>query len=468
MSDLTIIFGMTFGYIILTTLVGVWSIKYAKDTTSFMTARSLMGPFIVGILMMSEFIGTGSTMGTAQAGFTKGISAAWNVLTLGLGYLLYAFFMAPRFNALGEYTISGALAKKYGKALKMVVSLVMIYALTTVNVSMYTGGAATIATLLGISIPTAVYIIGFASILTVSIGGLRGVGISNLIHAGMKYLGLIILTFVAWNLLRESPGALAKLPAAHFSLTGIGVSTLIAWTVANIGAVFSTQYVIQCISSLSNEKEARKASIVASISIAPIGIFAAFIGLSARALFPDIKSVTAMPVFLKVMNPWEAGIVTCSIVAAAFVSIMACKLGATALFMKDFYIPLLKPSEKHQLMATRITAVLIGILPIPFALYVPGLLKTIFFARALRTAVAVIAVFMFYLPRVGGSTSAVVGLLCAFVGTTAWFIAGDPWGIDNIYIALAIPTVSMIVDRLIRGPAGSGKSEKLPDSKGAR
>jgi SSS family solute:Na+ symporter len=453
MTDLGIILGITFGYIILTTIIGMWSVKYAKDTTSFMTARSLMGPFIVGILMMSEFIGTGSTLGTAQTAFNKGISAAWNLITLGVGYLLYAFFMAPKFNALKEYTISGALARKYGNAMRVVVSIIMIYALTTVNVSMYTGGAATIAMLLGISIPTAVYIIGAASILTVSVGGLRGVGISNLIHAGFKYLGLIVTAWVAWNLLQKSPGAMARLPEMHFSLTGIGMPTLIAWTVANIGAVFSTQYVIQCVSSLNDPAEARKASIVASIAIIPIGFFAAYIGLSARALFPDIKSVMAMPAFLKVMNPWEAGIVTSSIVAATFVTIMACKIGATALFMKDFYIPLVKPGEKHQLLAARIVSVFIGLLPLPFALYVPGLLKTIFFARALRTSVAVIAIFMFYLPHFGSSRGAVAGLICAFVGTTAWFIAGDPWGIDNIYIAAVIPGAAMLIDRLFRGPA---------------
>ncbi len=48
MGDLGIIFGLTIGYIVITTLVGVWSAKYAKDTTSFMTAKNLMGPFIVG------------------------------------------------------------------------------------------------------------------------------------------------------------------------------------------------------------------------------------------------------------------------------------------------------------------------------------------------------------------------------------------------------------------------------------
>src|SRR5208337_5610162 len=199
MDRLAIIFGISFVYIIVTTVVGMWSLRRTKDTESFMTAKHQMGAIVIGILMMSEFIGTGSTLGTAQTAFTKGISAAWNLITLGLGYLLYAFFMAPKFNAMKEYTISGALAQKYGPGMRTIVSLIMIYALTTVNVSMYTGGAATIATLLGISIPTAVYIIGVATIINVTAGGLRGVGISNLIHAAFKYLGLIVTAIVAWK-----------------------------------------------------------------------------------------------------------------------------------------------------------------------------------------------------------------------------------------------------------------------------
>ena len=448
MERLAVIFGIVAAYIIVSTLVGVWSVKYTKDTTSFMTAKKQMGPLVVGILMMSEFIGTGSTLGTAQTAYEKGIGAAWNLITLGVGYLLYAYFMAPKFNALGEYTISGALAKKYGTGVRTVVSLTMIYALTAVNVSMYTGGAATIASLLHISIETAVFIVGVATILNVTLGGLRGVGKANLIHTMFKYLGLIVVAWAGWQMLQARPEVMAKVPATHFSPTNIGIPTLIAWTVANIGAVFSTQYVIQCISSLSTPAEAKKASIVASITIVPIGFLAAYIGISAKALFPNIKSVMAMPAFFNVMDPWLAGIAVSSIVAATFVTILACQLGATALVMKDFYIPLVNPDEKHKIMATRIIAILIGLAPIPFALYVPGLLKTLFFARALRTAVAVVAIFMFYLPHVGSSRSATVGLLCSVVATTVWFSLRNPWGIDNIYIAATIPALVMALDYL--------------------
>jgi len=424
------------------------SLKRTKDTESFMTAKHQMGPIVIGILMMSEFIGTGSTLGTAQAAYEHGISAAWNVITLGLGYLLYAYLLAPKFNKLGEYTISGALASRYGNGIRTVVSLTMIYALTTVNVSMYTGGAATVASLLGISIQTAVFIIGAATILNLSFGGIRGVGHSNLIHATFKYLGLIVVAWAGWTMLRAEPRAYRLIPQTHYSLTGVGVSTLLAWTVANTGAVFSTQYVIQCISSLSSPGDAKKASIVAAVTMAPIGILAAYIGLSSRALFPNIDSVMAMPAFFNVMNPWTAGIAVSGIIAATFVTVLACQLGATALIMKDFYIPLVNPDEKHKIRATRIISILIGLAPIPFALYVPGLLKTIFFARALRTTVAVLAVFMFYLPWLGTNRSAVAALVLSVIGATVFFILDNPWGIDNIYVAVVVPVLVMLACHL--------------------
>jgi SSS family solute:Na+ symporter len=49
---------------------------------------------------------------------------------------------------------------------------------------------------------------------------------------------------------------------------------------------------------------------------------------------------------------------------------------------------------------------------------------------------------------VGTSRSAFVGLLCSVLGTTLFFILGNPWGIDNIYVAAIIPGLVMVADRL--------------------
>lgn len=55
---------------------------------------------------------------------------------------------------------------------------------------------------------------------------------------------------------------------------------------------------------------------------------------------------------------------------------------------------------------------------------------------------------MFYLPTVGTSRGALVGLICSVIGTTLFFIMGNPWGIDNIYVAAIIPGLVMIAERL--------------------
>ena len=385
-----IIFGIAIAYLIMTTAIGVWSAKYSKDTNSFMSAKSQMGVYLVGILLVSEFIASASTLGTAQTAFDKGISASWVFISLSAGFLLYGFLLAGKVNQTGEYTISGVISQKYGNNSRMLVSMIMAYAVTTVNVLAYTAGAVVIASLLGISTTPAVYIIAILATISVAAGGIRGVGYSNIIHFIVKYFAIVITAVIAWMLLKERHLSLDSLPATHFSMTGVGIPTIIAWTVGNIGAVFSTQYVIQSISSLSNIKDAKKASIVASVWLLPLGFIGAYIGLAAKVLFPTIKRVQALPEFLKYMNPWLAGVVVSGILAVSFVTSLACNLGATALVMKDFYIPLVKPSPKNQMIAIRVLAIFLGLLPIPFALYVPALLKTVFFARALRTSIAVV------------------------------------------------------------------------------
>ncbi|WP_371372864.1 sodium:solute symporter family protein [Sporomusa aerivorans] len=460
MDKAWIVFGCTVAYIIITTVVGMWSVKTTKDTDSFMTAKHQMSAWVVGILLMSEFIGPGATVGTAQGGFEKGLAVAWNSSTLAIGYWLYSYFLAPKMNALGEYTISGALAKHYGANVRMLVSVTMAIALTTVNVAAFTGGAAALSALLHVSIEQAIFIIAICATLNVAFGGIKGVGIANIIHASFKYLGLIIIAGTAWVMIQDKPILLDKIPAAHFSLVdGVGLPQVIAWVIANVGAIFSTQYVLQSISSLPSPADARKATIIAGLAIFPIGFISAYIGVLARGIFPDIKSVMALPAFFDLMNPWLVGICAAAMIAATFVTILACQLGATALIMKDFYVPLMKPNDRQNIWATRIMAIVIGFLPIPFALFVPGMIKTFFFARALRTAITILVLFMFYKPHMATQTGGMVALVLSVIGTVAWMLLDNPWGIDNIYIALVTPAVVMCIDHLIRKSRQTEKAE---------
>ena len=47
---------------------------------------------VIGVLLMSEFIGSKSTIGVAQAAFESGAAALWAVLTAAIAFLLFRFF----------------------------------------------------------------------------------------------------------------------------------------------------------------------------------------------------------------------------------------------------------------------------------------------------------------------------------------------------------------------------------------
>ena len=75
--------------------------------------------------MMSEFVGAKSTIGTAQSAFESGLAAAWAVLSAAIGFPLFGVFLARKLYASGEFTISGAIARKYGRSTQVTVSLII-------------------------------------------------------------------------------------------------------------------------------------------------------------------------------------------------------------------------------------------------------------------------------------------------------------------------------------------------------
>ena len=83
----------------------------------------------------------------------------------------------------------------------------------------------------------------------------------------------------------------------------------------------------------------------------------------------------------------------------------------------------------------------------------PEVLKLSFFTRAIRLSISVVAVIALYAPFFRSTRGANAGLIGACVVTSVWYLLGDPFGINNMYIALLTPAVIMVIDRLIPGKA---------------
>ena len=422
----------------------------SRTSEQFMTGARAMPAVVVGVLMMSEFVGAKSTVGTAQEAFQSGMAAGWAVLGASIGFLLFGLFMVRKLYESGEYTISAAIAQKYGKSTMLTVSVIMIYALLLVNVGNYVSGAAAIATALHVSLPLAMCIIAAVSTFYYVFGGFKGVAWVTILHSAIKVIGIFIILFVAMSLTGGIAPMQAKLPAHYFTWDGkIGFTTIFAWTFGTVGAIFSTQFIVQAISSTPSANEARKATFYAAAFCLPLGLVLALIGVAAKYLYPDMNSLYALPVFLEKMPPLVSAFVTTSLVASIFVSVCTVALAIASLVVRDFYVPYWKPTPERELKMTRLFSILIGVIPLVFVFFVPEILKLSFFTRALRLSITIVAMMGFYLPLFSSNRGATAGLIGAAISTTVWYLLGNPFGIDNMYVAAATPLVVMALERLL-------------------
>jgi SSS family solute:Na+ symporter len=53
-----------------------------------------------------------------------------------------------------------------------------------------------------------------------------------------------------------------------------------------------------------------------------------------------------------------------------------------------------------------------------------------------------------------------VALVLSLIGTISWMILGNPYGIDNIYVAIFIPAAVILFDYAVN----KSKKNKLPET----
>ncbi|ACA15816.1 Na+/solute symporter [Methylobacterium sp. 4-46] len=458
-----IVLSLTLAYMAAMGVISLVARRHARSAGSFTSGGARYPAVLIGFLLMSEFIGTAASVGTTQTAVKVGLSAAWNIAALGIGFMLYAFFLADRFKTLGENTISGALARAYGRPTKLATSVIMIFALQIVAISTYAGGGTVLSGLLRVDRSTAIVLTGVVATLYVGVGGMHSVIYTNVLHALVKYIGILVAAVFALSQVGGLGTLQAQVPARMFAADTVGWAQIFAWLVAGIGAVFSTQYVIQAINTVEDGRTARAASFWCAVLLVPFGLLAALVGVCGGVLMPALPPIQVLPALIGRMDDLLAAIVVAGLAGSLFGTISALSIGAATLLYKDFYLPLRGEEGRGALAFVRVATVVVGLVPIPLAIYAPDILKVTFLAKSLRTTLAVLVLFAFYAPQFARPRAAVVSILSSLVLTIGWFLAGDPFGIDNAYVALVIPLVVMGADRLLARPS-PGAPAPLPVS----
>jgi SSS family solute:Na+ symporter len=375
------LYGVTIAaYLLALLAVGLWKSRGVATQDDIMVAGRSLGPNVLALTMLATWIGTGSLLGGAGAGYRYGLAAIWLSAGAWAG-IIVLWWIAPRARAFASYTVPEMLEARYHPAARVLGTVVTIVAYTTIVAYQFRGGSLilnlaldfdrTLAGWTGLEWPWGMICTAAVVMLYTALAGMLSVAYTDVANGLILIAGLLIATpfFLAdaggFSHLRDS------LPAEHFTFMG----TLSPLQVLGIGLpalvlILGEANMYQRFFSARSEQAARRAVplwFVLTVGVETLIVLLAVLG---RVVYPElsIEGGEHEQILLRVLRfalpagaaalLLAAGVAIVVSTATSFLLVPATNL------INDVYKRYLRPraSQRSLVGLTRLAIVLLGLL----------------------------------------------------------------------------------------------------------
>lgn len=408
-------------YMLIMLAIGIWAGRYNKDMTDFLLAGRRLGLLLATFTLTATYFGGGYFMGLSSYAYEHGWVALWQAIGGGLGLILVGF-IAFKMRKLEFYTVPDYLVHRYGgktiRALSAGLSLVALVGILGAQVL----ATRAVLAMVGVGSDLGLVIAALLFVGYTVIGGLWAVTLTDFVQISIATIGAIIAAAVAFSKVGGYQSLVGAVTAqgvgeGFFTLSG-GDYSLVMWLVLPMMMyTLIGQDVYQRVFAAKDSKTARNAGILSGIAIIVICIFTVFIGLAARALFPDLadSSLAATMVISKFFHPVAAGLILAAILAAIMSTADSLLTAGTSHIIKDFYMEVFgvkeEGNEKKLLSLSRWWTLILGVGSIFFALAVPSIIDVLNYSYFLYTGGVFVPVVGGILWKGATRQGAIAGLL---------------------------------------------------------
>ena len=324
---------------------------------------------MICVTIIGLAVGGASTIGVSEHAFRVGLSAGWYTIAWALGAIVMGLFMAKKYREQNITTITELIERHHTKgAVILGVFCQIVIQLVIISLQYIAGGSILHAILPDIfDFHTGMIVSAITFIGITFIGGMWSASLSNVLNIILIYVGILAATIIQFKKIGSMDHLAAALPAnvPWFSfIDGVGPVTITSWVVTLITVNLSLQSILQISLGAKDAATAKKGFVWGGILMLPVGVLAAFLGLVAKAMYPDAQAALALPQVIVGLQPVLAGVTLAALWAADVSTACNLLLSAGTLFSSDIYKRFINPQcdQARQLLMTRACIIISGIL----------------------------------------------------------------------------------------------------------
>lgn len=450
--------------IVIAYLIGMLAIGYLtnkffiKGSEDYLVAGRRLGVLFVAASLAANNVGGGSSVGVAQRAFTDqwGLSAGWYVLAAAIGVIPLAYF-APYIRKAVAITIPEVVERRFGVTAGLITAILNATALFGLTASQILASGTIISALVGLDLSVAIIFAAFIVIVYTVMGGLFADALSDLIQWFVISFGLLVAVPFVISGAGGWEAITAALPPGHLSWTKVGFTQIFSLIIMYFVTFLSGPEIISRFNAAENEATARKAALFGAVLMGVYAFIPAFIGVVARAKFPEIESSQALVTAVFNLAPeWIGGLVAAAIISATMSSADSDMLCASSIIVKDIIQKYFKPDieDRKIITLTRVFNVIIGLGGMFIALFKINIITLNTFSFALRSAGPFAAFGLGLVWKSATKNAGILSILGGAIGAIVWQVLKEPFGILAIVFGAAVSIVVFALVTVIENAMG--------------
>ena len=436
--------------------LGLYKSRSLKTGDDFLVAGRSLPARVLVFTLLATWIGSGSLFGGAGLGYRAGFPALWQSAGAWTGIAL-VFFLAHRVRRLAKYTMPDVLELRYGPAARVLGTIVVVIAYTTIAAYQFRGGGRLLNMVAGMDVTQGALITMAFCVAYTALAGMLSVAYLD-VGNGIAMLAGVTMAVIFLILNAGGVGpAFDTLRPDQVALFG----TLDP--IADAGALFLPTMLLlmgeanmyQKFFSAKSEGAARRAVAGWIIGTILVETLIVAVGVFGSAAIPGLSTGDSEAIVIRVAGtvlPMGLGIILLCGAAAIIVSTAnSFLLTPASALMRDVYQKNINPAatDKQILFYTRLLVVALGAAGFVALRFFETILQMALWAYTMYGAAitpALLAVFLWpRVTRAGGVSSIAAGM----VTTLGWeiyarYAGGYPYGLATVYPALALSLLALV------------------------
>jgi SSS family transporter len=452
------------GYLCVILGISIWSAFRTKTEDDFIAAGRTIGPIVGGAVLAATQISAGTFVGTLGRHYLAGVS--WWYIWFGVwaGWLVSAFFVAPKLRRFGALTVPDYIGHRFAsEKARAMAGILIVVSYTILLVAQFQASGEIARAVFGMKPITAMLILVGSTAIYTMLGGVRSSSYIELVQTLIMVSGLVIAVPVLLSHAGGVSPSIDFLRTLDARLLGwyYGPKELIAFAASFSLSIAAAPYEMTRFYSMRDERTVRQAIAVSVGFQFIIGVSVLAIGLLTRVLFPNLASADQASSIMafEVLPPVVGALLIVAMISAIMSTVNSILLVTGASVAHDLYGRFIRPtaSQAHLVMVNRISIVVLALIPLYFALQKLGDVQAIVVEQA-----KFIASF-FFVPvviglnwRRGTAAGAISAMLGGFLACLVWEFTGQrgfaSHGIDAVEVGVVTSLVLFVTVSRVTKP----------------